>query len=211
MLLPVGALVFTAAQLASGGCSSSSELYGGGGAESFCTKWVGAHCRSGPTKEDCMAEWTGNQERCRDETNALMRCATLEANIACETGSGQPRIVGCAPRQAAQFACLSCYTVCKSIVDAGCSAGPSLEECKAACGGATCANLYQRFVDCRPGPPFCNGLGAVSFEGTACSELYFQLSNCVSPGAPFFVSRPAPVDGGLEASPPDGGFGGLGP
>ncbi|MGZ3455304.1 MAG: hypothetical protein ACXVEF_37215 [Polyangiales bacterium] len=208
ILLPLGLLVFAAAQIAGGGCSSSSELYGGGGCESFCTKWVGAHCRNGPTKDECMAECTSEQDRCRDASNALMRCATLEATIACETGSGEPRIVGCAPRQAAQQACLDCYTVCKSIADAQCSAGPSLDECQAACGGPTCNNLYQRFVDCHPGPFSCTPLGELTFFRSSCGDLYAQLQSCLFPGAPFFVPKPTP-DAGLDVSLD--GFGGIGP
>jgi hypothetical protein len=207
ILLPLGLLVFAAAQIAGGGCSSSSELYGGGGCESFCTKWIGAHCRSSPTKEDCMAECTSEQDRCRDESNALMRCATLEATIACETGSGEPRIVGCAPKQAAQAHCLSAYSVCKSIVDANCSAAPSLAECQAAASGTTCSTLYQRFVDCLPDPPVCDPDGTVQFL-RSCADLYFQLKECTAPRAPFFVAPPSP-DSGLDVSLD--GFGGIGP
>jgi hypothetical protein len=212
LLSVFGLMVLGAMQVASGGCSSSSELYGGGGCESFCTKWVGAHCRTGPTKEDCMNQCQGDQMRCRDATNALLRCATLEAQIACETGSGAPRIVGCAPKQVEQSNCLFCYDTCKLIEGSACSAGPTLEECLAACTGTRCANQYERFAECRPGSPLCTPDGRISYDDSSCVGLFAQLSSCVLPGAPFFVPRPVD-DAGADSSDAasDGGFGGLGP
>jgi hypothetical protein len=211
LLSVVGLMMVGAMQVASGGCSSSSELYGGGGCESFCTKWIGAHCRKGVSKEDCMTDCQGEQFACPDAKNALMRCATLEATIACETGSGEPRIVGCAPKQVELETCKSCYSVCKQIEDVACTLAPSRQECLAACTGTKCANLYERFVDCRPGQPTCTDDGHIDYQFSTCSSLWFQLQSCMAPGGAFFVPRPV-EDAGLDAidevSTDTGGFGG---
>lgn len=207
----VGLMVLGAMQVASGGCSSSSDLYGGGGCESYCTKWVGAHCRNGPTKDECMNKCQGEQIRCRDATNSLLRCATLEATIACETGSGYPRIVGCAPKQAEQAACLFCYQTCELIVGSACSKGPTLEECLAACTSVgPCAPIYERFADCGPGSPLCAPDGRISYSDSSCSGLFDSLTRCVQPGDPFFVLRPVEDAGAdaLDGSFDTGGFGG---
>lgn len=196
-LLPTLAIAIVSALQATSGCSSSSALYGGGGCESFCTKWVGAHCRNGPTFDACMTQCQDQQSRCRQETNAVLRCATIEAQIACETGSGQPRMVGCNARIEAQSACLACDYVCHNQVEAnGCRRAPSHDECVASCTDPRCASRYANVTGCARSE--CDADGNVVLD---CTSDWFFLKACTEAlGAePFHALPPdSPSDGGMS-------------
>lgn len=162
-----------------GGCSSSSSITGAGGCESFCNKWVGARCRSGPTQEACMTECTAREQRCGRENDALLKCATIEATIACETNSGQPRIVGCIPREEALSSCLACDRFCEGWSSLGCPQTPPREECLTVCLDKRCAREHRAMVDCS-----FTGAGTCGFDGrpvpTTCFGEYTRAQSCTS-------------------------------
>jgi len=148
LLAPLVLTVALLGHVFTGGCSSESSLTGGGGCESFCTKWVGARCRNGPTKEACLDQCREQQTRCLPEANAFLKCATVEAQIACETGSGQPRVVGCLARENSLNNCLLCDRFCEGWSALGCPLGPTREECVATCLDQRCQAEHLRIVDC---------------------------------------------------------------
>lgn len=169
---------------ATGGCSSESRLTGGGACESFCSKWVGARCRNSPTKEACLAKCGDEQARCRTEANAFLKCATIEAQIACETGSGQPRVLGCLAREASLNECLVCDHFCEGWTNLGCPLSPTREECLATCLDHRCSGQHLRIAECIPRgegtcgpdgrpavPPVCSGSYAVA---ASCTQTYGQ-------------------------------------
>lgn len=163
---------------ATGGCSSESRLTGGGACESFCGKWVGARCRNSPTKESCLTECYEEQGRCRIEANAFLKCATIEAQIACETGSGQPRVLGCLAREQALDRCLVCDRFCEDWTKLGCPLSPSREECVATCLDHRCFTQHQRIVECMTG-----GLGTCGPDGRpvpwgVCNDHYAIAARC---------------------------------
>ena len=139
------------------GCSSHSEIVGAGACEGFCNKWVGARCKKGPERQPCMegglnmriteSDVVGclpAEQRCPDQADALLHCATLEGTIACETGSGNPKILGCDREKARLNVCLACEPFCTlwTTNDAGqprCSRSTSRAACLAACESARCS------------------------------------------------------------------------
>ncbi len=169
MLVPLVLAALGASYAATGGCSASSSITGGGGCESYCNKLVGARCRNGPTREKCLEECHDQQGRCEPETNALLKCATIESTVACETGSGQPRVLGCAPRELAQQSCLVCDRFCGGWSKLGCPHTPSKEECVIGCLDQRCRIPHRVVADCvfagdgtcgpdgRPVPSTCLG------------------------------------------------------
>ncbi len=164
---------------AMGGCSSDSRLTGGGGCESFCSKWVGAHCAHGPTKDGCLEKCRDQQSRCAVEANAFLKCATLEAQIACETGSGQPRVLGCGARENALNSCLVCDRFCETWSGLDCPLGPGREECLATCLDHRCATEHQRIVECMtPGLATCGGDGRPAVQGISCQPAYDVAARC---------------------------------
>jgi hypothetical protein len=165
---------------ASGGCSSSSSTIGGGGCESFCTKWVGARCRNGPTKEKCLTECAERESRCQLENDAFLKCATIEATIACETGSGQPRVVGCAPRESALSSCIACDRFCEGWAKIGCPLSPGREECLTVCMDRRCAQRHRAVADC-----MFVGSGTCGADGrpipNSCFTEYNSAAGCTEP------------------------------
>ncbi|MBX7197060.1 MAG: hypothetical protein K1X94_33735 [Sandaracinaceae bacterium] len=150
ILVPWGVTLLSALLLwHAGGCSSSSTLADGGGCANFCNKWVGARCRNGPTLESCLDQCRDEQARCLPEANAKMKCATVEAQIACETGTGQPRVVGCGPREEALSSCMACDRFCEHW--SSCPRAPGREECLATCLDPRCSKPHRGFVDCMVG------------------------------------------------------------
>lgn len=76
-------------------CSSQSTLVGQGACEGYCFKIVGAKCKSGPTRERCLDECLFYQGDCAREWNDYVRCSAIDATIACDSGTAQPKVVGC--------------------------------------------------------------------------------------------------------------------
>lgn len=148
VLVPLLVAALGVANVATGGCSASSSITGGGGCESYCNKIVAARCRNGPTREKCLEECVDQQQRCEPETSSLLKCATIESTIACETGSGQPRVLGCAPRELAQQSCLTCDRFCEPWSRLGCPTTPSHEECLIACLDKRCRSQHRQVADC---------------------------------------------------------------
>jgi hypothetical protein len=140
------AAVFALAFAIVEGCSSSSALLDGGGCQAFCTKWVAARCPRGPTLEDCLRRCDASGGRCSIEEAAFFRCALLEGQIACETGTGEPRVVGCAPRETAALACQRCAELCDRVAKPACADGPNPEECVPTCRDRRCAAAYDFFA-----------------------------------------------------------------
>lgn len=192
LLAPVGLALSSLAHVLSGGCSASSSLAGSGGCDGFCTKWVGAHCRNGPTMDDCMKQCVDEQTRCRPETNAVLKCATIEAQIACETSTGQPRIVGCVPRETSLKNCLACDMFCEWWSQ--CADGPAREECLATCLDPRCAAEHRAVVDCMmPQKGACETSRCSWSQARACTRAYGQEQ-------PFhwLPVEPLPGDGGAD-------------
>lgn len=179
MLLPLLTGALLAGYALGTGCSSSSEITGGGGCESFCNKWVGARCRNGPTKESCLEECRARESRCAPETHALLKCATIEATIACETGSGQPRVVGCGPRETALTNCIACDRFCEGWSTVGCPRTPDREECLVACLDRRCLREHKAMADCG-----FSGAGTCSSDGSPqpsrCFSEYASAANCTN-------------------------------
>jgi hypothetical protein len=178
VLVPLALTAVLAAHVVTGGCSSESSLTGGGGCEAYCTKWIGARCRNSPTKEACLDQCHDEQSRCRTEANALLKCATIEAQIACETGSGQPRVVGCLARENALRACLTCDRFCEGWSALGCPLGPTREECLTTCLDQRCNTEHLRIVECMPpenGTCGSDGRPSVSLN---CDPAYDVTANC---------------------------------
>lgn len=177
VLAPLLVAALAAAHALTGGCSSSAELVGAGACDAFCAKWVGARCRKGPTPSECLAQCLAEQTRCRPEANALMKCATIEAQIACEANTGEPRIVGCAPRETALRACLECDQFCTRWTT--CSGGPTHEECLASCvdprcaaehaGVMTCMADYTVYCDPRTAEPMALSCGGAYARAQSCT------------------------------------------
>lgn len=179
MVVPLLLAALGAFHAVTGGCSSSSTITGGGGCESFCTKWVGARCRNGPTMEACLANCAEQQSRCSLESNALLKCATIEASIACETGSGQPRIVGCVPRETALVSCFACDRFCEGWSQLGCPLSPSREECLTVCLDRRCSREHRAVVEC-----MVRGSGSCASDGqnapTSCFRELGDARSCTS-------------------------------
>lgn len=177
VLAPFGVALVALFHVLSGGCSSSSSLAGGGGCDAFCTKWIGAHCRNGPTMEACLATCHDEQDRCTPEANAVLKCATIEAQIACETSSGEPRIVGCVPRETALSNCIACDRFCETWI--ACPQGPTREECLATCLDPRCAEAHRSLVDCMPsGAGVCGPTGPTA--PAVCMSSYRRAQACTS-------------------------------
>jgi hypothetical protein len=209
MLAPLAIATVLLGHVFTGGCSSESSLSGGGGCEAFCSKWIGARCRNSPTKEACLEKCHDEQTRCRIETNALLKCATIEAQIACETGSGQPRVVGCLAREASQQECLRCDHFCEGWSALGCPRNPIREECVAACLDQRCQTEHLRIVECMP-----SGLGTCGPEGapkvrSGCEPAYDVTVNCTTnygQSQPFRWLAVEQLDTGqLDTGQPDAG------
>jgi hypothetical protein len=159
------------------GCSSSSSLEGIGACEGFCNKWYGSHCKNGPkTHEECLGGdgivngCLDDQARCAVEENSLIRCATVDGSIACETGSGKPKILGCQKQQSALNACLLCDQFCERWTgtakpsDAGpgpvpCKRAPTRPACLAGCLDPQCATEMQQYRSCATGAVTCDASG----------------------------------------------------
>jgi len=199
VLAPLGITVVMLGHALPSGCSSESTLTGGGGCEAFCTKWVGARCRNGPDKEACLTDCHEQQTRCRPEANALLKCATIEAQIACETGSGQPRVVGCLARETALLNCMMCDRFCESWSSLGCPLNPSREECLTTCLDQRCHAEHRRTVECMTG-----GLGTCGPDGRPrvspmCQDRYDVTAACTSQYGqpqPFRYLFAEPLDAG---------------
>ncbi|MEO7091868.1 MAG: hypothetical protein ABI175_01375 [Polyangiales bacterium] len=82
-------------------CSSESTLVGAGACDAYCFKLVGAKCKASPTREACLDECTYYQGQCAREWNDFLRCATIDATIACDSGTSKPKVIGCDKFQAA--------------------------------------------------------------------------------------------------------------
>jgi hypothetical protein len=78
-----------------GACSSNSTPIGAGACDAYCQKIVGAKCKNPPSRELCLDECQFHVSDCHDPQVAFLRCATIDANIACDSGNGQPRVQGC--------------------------------------------------------------------------------------------------------------------
>jgi hypothetical protein len=179
MIVPLLIGALAAFYAATGGCSASSSITGGGGCESFCNKIVGARCRNGPTRESCLEQCFDRQRKCEPETNALLKCATIESTIACETGSGQPRVLGCVPRETAQDACIACERFCDGWAKVGCPHTPSKEECLIACLDKRCRQQHLVVANC-----LFSGAGTCAFDGrpapSTCLPEYQSAASCTS-------------------------------
>lgn len=179
MVVPLLLAALGALHVVAGGCSSSSTITGGGGCESFCTKWVGARCRNGPTMEACLTKCAAEQSRCSIESSALLKCATIEATIACETGSGQPRVVGCIPRENALISCFSCDRFCEGWSKLGCPHTPTREECLTVCLDKRCSREHRGVAEC-----MFSGVGQCGADGhpapTSCFSEYESARQCTA-------------------------------
>jgi hypothetical protein len=82
-------------------CSSESTLVGQGACDAYCFKLVGAKCKASPTRDDCLLECGFYQQACTREFNEFLRCATIDATIACDSGTSKPKVIGCDRFQAA--------------------------------------------------------------------------------------------------------------
>ncbi|MBI2391965.1 MAG: hypothetical protein HYV09_20405 [Deltaproteobacteria bacterium] len=179
VLAPLLVAALAAAHALTGGCSSSSSLVGAGACDAFCGKWVGARCRKGPSMTDCLKQCLDEQARCRPEANALMKCATIEAQIACETNSGEPRVVGCAPRENALRTCLGCDEFCARWTT--CSGGPTHEECLATCVDPRCAVEHAGVANCMASSTvYCDATTAEPMPGLSCSDAFWRAQTCTS-------------------------------
>jgi len=76
-------------------CSSESSLVGQGACEGYCFKIVGAKCKSSPTREACIDECLFHQADCTREWNDWLRCSSIDATIACDSATTEPKVVGC--------------------------------------------------------------------------------------------------------------------
>jgi hypothetical protein len=76
-------------------CSAESTLVGQGACDGYCFKIVGAKCKASPTRDECLAECGYYQTQCAREWNDFVRCATIDATIACDSGNSKPKVVGC--------------------------------------------------------------------------------------------------------------------
>lgn len=191
-VVPVLAAVLLA-WACTGGCSSSSRLVGEGGCDAFCSKLVGARCRNGPKREDCLEACLDQQTRCRPEANAYLRCATIEANIACESGSGAPRVIGCAPREQALSRCLACDAFCEDYPSLDCDP-PVRESCVDACVDPRCAAEHQELVRCVPSPIALRCFDGTISAGAECPSEWSAVRSCVvrNGGREPFRGLPAP-------------------
>lgn len=163
-----------------GGCSSASSLSGGGGCEAFCSKFIGARCRNTESKERCLLDCRDRQTRCPRQANALMKCATVEAQIACETGSGQPRVVGCLAREIALQECVTCDRFCENWSSLECPLGPAREECVATCLDPRCHAEHRRIAECMAGVfGSCGADGRPQTSG--CAPAHDAAANCTAP------------------------------
>lgn len=178
VLAPIAVGAFALSHVLAGGCSSSSSLAGGGACDGFCARWAGSDCRNRPGMEACLAECRDEQSRCRPEANALLRCATIDGEIVCDSSSGAPRIVGCAPREVALDGCMACDRVCERWV--ACGHGPSREECLAGCVDPRCAASHRALLDCIGGQaPRCDPeTGPTAPAG--CMAEWSQAAACMS-------------------------------
>ncbi len=196
-LSPVGVPLLAAALIAwaaTGGCSASSRLVGEGGCDAFCAKVVGSRCRNGPSREDCLEACLDQQARCRPEANAFLRCATIEANIACETGSGVPRVLGCAPREQALERCLGCDRFCEDYETLDCGTPPVREACVATCVDRRCWEEHAALVRCAPTPASMRGSDGTISPATGCFVEWGDARSCVvrNGGLEPFRGMPAP-------------------
>jgi len=202
MTLGLG-VVFSAAVLASiDGCSSSSSIVGPGSCEAFCNKWYGSHCKNGPkSREECLGGdgvvngCLDDRDRCPNEQNALIRCATVDGTIACETGTGKPKILGCEKQRDALTLCLDCDRFCdrwsgtEKPTDAGpvpapCPGAPTHAACLASCIDPTCSTEKQQFRACASGPIACNAAGRPWVK--SCEDFSWALlMTCLNPIYPF--------------------------
>ncbi len=106
-------------QLAAAGCSATSEPVGNGACDGFCTKVVNLRCRQTFERDACVAACVHEQKLCPESESELIRCATNEGAIACDTSTLGPHIVACDPAINARDACLY-------APDAGVGDGPLL-------------------------------------------------------------------------------------
>ena len=97
-LAPLAALAALVLDVA---CSSESSLVGEGACDGYCFKIVGAKCKDSPTREQCLDECIFHQGDCAREWNDWARCTVIDATIACDSVTAQPKVVGCDTFQAA--------------------------------------------------------------------------------------------------------------
>jgi hypothetical protein len=95
-----------AGPFAAAGCSATSEPIGNGACDGFCTKVVNLRCHQTLEREACVASCIYEQTVCPETMSEVIRCATNEGAIACDTSTLAPHVVNCDAARAARDACI---------------------------------------------------------------------------------------------------------
>lgn len=141
LLRLASATVLLGGMLALGGvsCGQSYGPWGEGGCDTFCNRWVGAHCRNPVSRDECMTKCITTRDLCPAHQTALVRCANLEGNIICDSDSGATKIANCTNQQTQVDSCSTCATFCKRWVATGCTHALDYGECLSTCLDPRCA------------------------------------------------------------------------
>jgi hypothetical protein len=119
------AIVGVLRALAALGCSASSELVGNGACDAFCAKVAGLHCSMAPTQETCVAQCLDEQARCPTTKSEVIRCASVDGAVACDSSTLAPHVVNCDAAVRALDQCLSLHpSTDAGAIDAPGPSGP---------------------------------------------------------------------------------------
>lgn len=210
------ALLALGAALSSASCGEAYGGWGDGGCDTFCNRWVGAHCRNPVSRDECLTKCVTERGLCPVQTQSLLRCANLEGAINCDADTGGTKIANCSVQVAHLDSCLVCAKFCARWVGAGCARARDVGECVASCLDGRCNAQHRLAATTCTRPLVCDEEGYPVSD--VCAGSLSSASECARAvgGAHAFAwlpERPAwdagPADTGVDTlGPPVDAFGG---
>lgn len=175
------ALLALGAALSSASCGEAYGGWGDGGCDTFCNRWVGAHCRTPVSRDECLQKCVTQRAQCPAQQQSLLRCANLEGAINCDADTGATKIANCSVQVGHVEGCLACAKFCDRWIAAGCSHARDRGECVASCLDARCADVHRfATTTCASAVLVCDDTGHPSSGDWGCGDALAMATLCAA-------------------------------